>query len=123
MPMHPRLKMRRGRFGAGGFSGPVLKITFPAGNAIISGSPAVPFTATAFDDIDGDISANITWFVAGPGSPSTGVPTGSPVDATGASVNLSAFTTAGSPIAAQTVHATITDSGGKTSTLSITVRR
>lgn len=115
--MSPRLKMRRGRFGPGGFKGPVLKI-------FGGGSPFGVFTATAADDLDGDVSANVNWFVAGAGSPASGI--GSPYVATGASVDLSAYLTVGSPFPGspflpQVVWATVTDSGGKTSTVSLTL--
>lgn len=122
MPMSPRLKMRRGRFGPGGFKGPVLKITAPANGSSLSqgGSPTILFTATAHDDLDGDIASAVEWFVAGPGSPATGY--GSPSVAIGASVNLNAFLGFGSPQQPIVVFARSTDSGGKVSTTSITVQ-
>jgi hypothetical protein len=107
MRMHPRLKQRRGRFGA------TLTITSPANGATVAGSPAQLFTATAIDVTDGDISANVQWIV-GTGSPAA-------VEATGASVNLSAFLAAGSPLVSNLVTAQITDSNGFTSTATITV--
>ena len=112
MRMSPRLKARRGRFGPGGLKGPSLSITFPENGAVVTGSPAVPFTGTAFDDLDGDVSANIVWHVGAlpTGSPSTG-------DATGASVNLSGALAGG----VNTVTATVVDSGGQRSTTSISV--
>lgn len=127
MPMHPRLKMRRGRFGPGGFTGPVLKILSPANGSVFGpGSPGVVpnFVGQASDDLDGDISANIQWFVAGAGSPSAGI--GSPEDvvATGASVDLSGrIVDVGSPggPALYTVTARVADSGGNVRTASITV--
>ena len=113
--MSPRLKARRGRFGPGGLKGPNLTITSPANGFIFlnAGSPTTLFTATSFDDLDGDISAAVTWTV-GLGSPLA-------VEATGASVDLNAFLTFGSPQVAQVVTATSTDSGGKVSTKQITV--
>lgn len=108
MRMSPRLKARRGRFGPGGLTGPVLKIVSPVNGATIAGSPAQLFTATAVDDLDGDLSASVDWYVG----------TGSPLDVTtGAAVNLSAKLAVG----VNTVTATVADSGGKTSTVSITV--
>ena len=111
MRMSPRLKARRGRFGPGGLSGPVLKIVSPANGSSVQagGSPIVFFVGTAVDDLDGDLSASIGW--------STGV--GSPLvaDATGASVNLATFLSVG----ANTVTATVVDSGGKRSTVSIAI--
>ena len=108
---NPRLKARRGIFGASGLKGPSVTITAPAGGStvMVSGSPIVLFTATAFDDLDGDISSAITWTV-GLGSPLA-------VEATGASVDLSSFLEVGS----NTVTATSTDSGGKVGTATISV--
>ena len=133
MRMSPRLKARRGRFGAGGLSGPVLVIVSPANNATFGpGSPAsLPnFVGTASDDLDGNISANIEWHVQGIGSPNAGVPAGSPDngDATGASVDLTGFFATGSPVTGSpkadkvhTVLATVVDAGGKRSTQSISI--
>ena len=121
MRMSPRLKARRGRFGAGGLSGPTLRITAPSGGTDVggaggSGSPTTSFVGTASDDLDGDISANIVWHVGAlpAGSPSTG-------DATGATVTLNAALTFGSPVTSQVVTATVVDSGGKRSTVNVSV--
>ncbi len=135
MPMSPRLKMRRGRFGPGGFKGPVLRLTGPEGSppggldnfALGAGSPptrTLTFTATAFDDLDGDISANIEWFVTpfANGLPASQQTTGSPAVATGASVDLGPFLIAnlgGSP--ANFITAQSTDAGGKVTTVSRTI--
>lgn len=132
MRMHPRLKSRRGRFGPGGLSGPVLKIVSPASGSVFGpGSPLTfpSFVGTASDDLDGDISANIEWTVQGPGSPGV-VAFGSPTLATGASVDLTAFlvTDIGSPspgspadVSNFTVIARVADSGGSVRTATITV--
>jgi hypothetical protein len=116
---------------------PVLSITSPASGSVFGpGSPgSVPnFVGSAVDNEDGDISASIEWFVHGFGSP---LPTtfGSPVVATGASVNLiAALPNVGSPpgspaplvgspaVRDYTVVARITDSGGNKQTDSVTIR-
>ena len=129
--MSPRLKAKRGRFGAGGLTGPVLKILTPVDGASIVGSPTTLFTASASDDILGDLSSSIEWFVQGAGSPlATGF--GSPTVATGASVDLSAFLLLGSPAVAspavgspartQVVVARVSDGVNvRTSSITVTV--
>lgn len=131
--MSPRLKARRGRFGLGGLRGAVLLILSPANGSIFGpGSPATlpNFVGSAADDLDGDISANISWHVQGIGSPAAGLPLGSPDtgDATGASVDLSGFFATGSPVTGSpkadkvhTVVATVVDAGGNRSTVSISI--
>lgn len=81
MPMSPRMKAKKGRFGFAGLA-PLVKITSPVTGYSVasSGSPAsasVAVTATAYDDKQGDISANIVWTssidgVVGVGSPPVG---------------------------------------------------
>ena len=123
--------MRRGRFGAGGFKGPILNIVSPVSGLTFGlGSPAnIPsFVGTAADDIAPlDISSSIEWIVQGPGSPSL-TTFGSPTLATGASVDLSAALVGpgspqGSPGGANafTVVARSTDAGGNVATKSITL--
>ncbi len=131
MPMSPRLKMRRGRFGPGGFKGPKLTLFGPGGVLVFGpGSPAAigNFTGTAFDDLDGDLSANIIWHVQGSGSPSAGLPSGSPdigVVENGAAATLNAFlVAAGSPSFAPSsfnVIGTVEDTGGKRTTFTLPV--
>lgn len=63
--MSPRLKARRGRFGAGGLA-PIVTITSPDSRLSFAGigSPGavdIAVTATAIDDVDGDISSSIIW--------------------------------------------------------------
>ena len=114
MRMHPRLKARRGRFGAGGLKGPVVRITEPAGGTLILvGSPAsASFSGTAADDLQGDISSSILWHVGTVGSPALAV---------GASVDLGPFLTIGSPAAANVVIAQAIDAGGLVGQDQITV--
>ncbi len=133
MRLSPRLKARRGRFGASGLKGPTLVILGPGG--ILSFGPGSPttignFTGTSSDDLDGDLSGSIIWHVQGSGSPSAGLPGGSPdsgVVEAGASANLAAEIVAvGSPqfdSSSFTVIGTVTDSGGAraTRTLAVTV--
>ncbi len=125
--MSPRLKMRRGRFGLGGFKEPTLVISGPGGILLFGpGSPLTigNFTGQSTDDLQGDISANITWSVHGPGSPSK-TTFGSPTLATGASVDLSgSLAVVGSPQfgpSSFTVVARVADSGGKAATRTLVV--
>ncbi len=147
--MSPRLKMRRGRFGLGGFFAPILKIISPLNGATVQsqvGSPdagiAVTFIGTAADDVGGDLSSSIVW-EANIGSPTVGSPTPT---ATGATVILTlrgigspvpmfsprgvlGSPLTGSPIGSpqvnlgvtHTITATSTDAGGKVSTQQITI--
>jgi len=132
--MHPRLKMRRGRFGAGGFKAPLVRITSPVNGAVVlaTGSPAlgysVTLTGTSADDVGGDLSSAIVW-TSSVGSP---IPTD-----TGASVALllqgfgspdlragSPVTDSGSPLSggvSHTITATSTDAGGLVGTAQITI--
>ena len=130
MPMSPRLKSRRGRFGASGLSGPTLAIFGPGG--ILAFGPGSPttignFTGVSSDDLDGNLSGDIVWHVNGVGSPSTGLQSGSPdrgVVEPGASANLAANLVTGSPAfgpATFTVVATVTDGGGARATRNLTV--
>ena len=142
--MSPRLKMRRGRFGLGGFSAPILKIISPLNGATLQsqvGSPGagitVTFVGTSADDVGGDLSSAIVWTSAY-GSPiptatgSTVVLTllgiGSPVPMFSPRGVLGSPLT-GSPIGSPQVNlgsthvitATSTDAGGKVSTQQITI--
>ncbi len=112
--MSPRLKARRGRFGPGGLA-PIVTITSPANGASFAsaGSPvstaSVNFTGTAFDDVDGDISAVITWdyngspFAQAGGSVTQNLPVGTHV------ITATAIaTTGGSPLGVGTDSITIT---------------
>lgn len=121
MRMSPRLKARRGRFGPGGLTGPILKILAPANNAHILGSPATLFIATASDDIQGDIRSDIVWTVVRAfGSPVVGSP--AQADGSGGTVDLSAqFDAIGSPETSYQVRAFVADAGGNTASKTITV--
>ena len=126
--MSPRLKMRRGRFGLGGFKEPTLVISGPGGILLFGpGSPLTigNFTGSSTDDLQGDLSANITWSVHGPGSPSS-TTFGSPIIITGASVDLSSSLAElpGSPQfvpSTFTVVARVADSGGNAAVRSLAV--
>ena len=128
MRMSPRLKARRGRFGASGLKGPSLLILGPGGRISFGpGSPAAiaNFTGTSSDDLDGDLSSQIEWFVHGFGSPSP-VVLGSPILGTTASIDLSGALATGSPAFDDStfrVVGSVSDSGGATAvrTLTITV--
>ena len=104
MPMSPRIKAKKGRFGVGGLV-PSIRILTPARQSSVSrgGSPgSAVFTATveAFDDINGDVSSQVVWTdsldVIGVASPATAL--------TGASVSVT-LTTPG----VHTLTATYTD--------------
>ena len=59
MGMSPRIKAKKGRFGVGGLP-PVLTVeAYPASVTTTVG--ATGFEASASDDIDGDLTAAITW--------------------------------------------------------------
>ena len=124
--MSPRLKARRGRFGAGGLD-PSVSITFPANNAnltadLVFGSPeefgsAALFTGVATDDIDGDISSSIVWSSDAVGSPAI-LGTGASIGTLGSPATLilpvgthvitaQAFPSTGSPVPVVTDSITI----------------
>lgn len=129
--MSPRLKMRRGRFGLGGFIGPVLRITSPVNAAVVfapasNGAFNVTFVGTSTDDLDGDISAAIVWTTGSPVITDTGASVtlalsgfGSP-DLRGSPTVLGAGSPLGGGIS-HTVTATSTDAGGKVSTQQVTI--
>lgn len=79
--MSPRLKARRGRFGAGGLD-PTVNITSPANNTVLTASVGSPFSAlasftgVATDPEDGDISSSIVWSSSIDGSLGTGAAIG-----------------------------------------------
>ena len=103
--MSPRIKAKKGRFGPGGLSAPVVTITSPADGDSFAVNTAVTFTGTATDDLQGDISSSIVWT--------------SDVDGTlgtGASVSFT-FATAGPRV----ITATATDAGGNSGSDSITI--
>ncbi len=58
--MSARMKAKKGRFGVGGLV-PTISILSPANNTNVSFGAAVGFVAEANDDINGNVSANITW--------------------------------------------------------------
>jgi len=96
--MSQNIKIRKGRVAAVN-AAPVVTITSGPPTAS-TGSPDTPFTftATAIDAEDGDITANIVW---------TSSLATSPAGATGGSFAVTSFDAAG----ANTVTATVTDSG------------
>ena len=95
--MPPRIKVKKGRPLPGYGSAPVVTIT-GADLSPASGTPTGGYTATAIDDVDGDISANLVWTASVDG-----------VLGSGASPTLT-FTTQGN----QTLTASVTDSNGQT---------
>ena len=118
--MSPRLKARRGRFGAAGLA-PTINITSPANNASFasneSGFASINFVGEATDPEDGDISSSIIWSVPGSPKATPGSPAG--VLGTGASISgdleigehvvtATAFATSGSPRAEVTASITVT---------------
>ena len=100
--MSQNIKIRKGRVAN---AAPVVTITaFVASPA--NGVSEGPFTATAIDAVDGDISANIIWSTVEDGDL-----------ATGASVSLT-FPASGSPHvpAARVLTARVVDTGALTGT-------
>src|SRR5262249_55121785 len=83
---------------------PVLTITAPANNLSVPAGTPITFTATAIDDFDGDISAQVRWTAIPGGDLGTGA---------------SRTTTLGE--GSHTVAATVTDSDGAAVTKQITV--
>jgi len=69
--MSPRIKAKKGRFGAGGLV-PIINILSPADGANVAGSPSTfVVTIEAYDDIDGDLRSIATLSTQVAGSPST----------------------------------------------------
>lgn len=81
--MSPRIKAKKGRFGADGLP-PVLTVLDPLDGATISASHAA--SASAIDPEGGDISASITWTSDVDGSVGTGGTPNLSVSTTGAHV-------------------------------------
>jgi len=103
MPMSPRIKAKKGRFGAGGVD-PTIAVVGP--DSAVNAVAEAGFISVANDDVDGDISATTTWT--------------SDLDGllgTGASVSLT-FTTVGTHVV--TAEATAA-TGGATTSSTLTV--
>ena len=76
MPMSPRIKAKKGRFGSAGLA-PVVTIGDHTVNTGSAGSPVVPvytldIAGVAIDDLGGNISASIIWTSSIDGSLGTG---------------------------------------------------
>ena len=114
--MSPRTKMRKGRFGPGGFKPPVVKIRYPGNLVNVGpGSPATQlFVATAADDFLGDISETVQWSSDQVGSPE--------ILATGSSVDLGVFLVPGSPAILQIITASALDGIGRVGSDSVGIR-
>ena len=110
MGMSPRLKARRGRFGASGLAPTVRILTPPNGTSVaFAGSPAVSqtFTGEALDDLTGDVSSTIVWTSSIDGA--LGV--GASVSPTTLSVGLHTITatvTVGTGVAHASIQITVT---------------
>jgi len=100
MGLAPAQKAKKGRFGAGGTAPDISVSAYPV--EVDTGVATGGFTASASDDVDGDISASITWTSDLDGAVGTG---GSPT------ITL---TTLGEHVI--TVEATATTGGATTST-------
>ncbi len=87
---------------------PTVSIDAPAGGSTFTEGQSITFSGTATDNEDGDLSAQIAWSYTTNGSAPTAI-------GTGASVGSAL------PVGTHTVTATITDSGGKSATDSISV--
>lgn len=99
MPMSPRIKAKKGRFGPGGLL-PSITITSPANGFSISesGSPGVSFaaSATVVDDLDNTLGTDVVWTSNLDGS----------VGANGLSTTISLTT-----VGVHTLTATVSDTG------------
>ncbi len=84
---------------------PTVSITGPANGALYQLGDAVPFTGTAADSEDGDLSAAIQWTSSLDGPIGTG----------------GSFSTSALSSGVHTITAAVTDSGGKTGSDSITI--
>ena len=109
--MSPRIKAKKGRFGADGLVHSV-RITAPLNGAIIAaaGSPTAlgtaTFVGTAFDDLLGDVSSTIVWTSDNPGT----FGTGKSITVTDLSVNthvITATVTVGSDVVTDTITITV----------------
>ena len=58
--MSPRMKAKKGRFGPGGLA-PTVNITAPLDGASFAFGAAIDFAGEAYDDLNGDVSAQIVW--------------------------------------------------------------
>ena len=94
--------------GPGGNSAPVVSITAPTNGATETAGDPVSFAASATDDVDGDLAANLVWT------------SDLEVDQIGSGGSFSTF---GLSVGTHTIVAMVTDSGGLTgsATVSITI--
>ena len=107
--MSPRIKAKKGRFGAGGLL-PSLEITSPADGATVAGggSPAVvALVGVVQDDLGAITSADIIWSSSLDGALGTGA-TVSPSLVVGTHVITATAVDAGSPSGGRAVTDTIT---------------
>lgn len=94
--MSPKIKAKKGRFGAGGVP-PTVSITSPAsGFQIANGDQPFDLRGTAFDD-SGDVSANIAWSSSVDGALGTG------------KVLSTTLSFGGSPLTQHVITATLND--------------
>lgn len=109
--MSPRIKAKKGRFGADGLVHTV-RITAPANGANIAaaGSPVAlgtaTFTGTAFDDLNGDISSTIVWTSTAGGTFGTGKSI-TVSDLAVATHTITATVTVGSDVVTDTITITV----------------
>jgi hypothetical protein len=89
----------------GGDQPPVVTITAPADNTTVGVGSTVNFAGTAIDDIDGDISASLTWTSSLDGAIGTGA----------------AFSTSTLSVGTHTITASATDSNTQTGMDTITL--
>jgi len=114
MGLSPRMKAKKGRYGAGGLIHTV-EILSPVGGFVVvaSGSPLagnVTLRGKALDDLLGDVSSTIVWTSSVDGALGTG-----------ANVAAVLTTGGGSPATAHVITATVTISGTPvTDTVNIT---
>lgn len=105
MPMSPRIKAKKGRFGAGG-----LAPSLTAAVDIVTGQAAVDtftFTGSAADAESGDLTASITWTSDQDGLLGTGGSVATTLTAVGAHV-ITVSVTDGTNTTTQTINVSTT---------------
>ena len=111
--MSPRIKAKKGRFGAGGLIHTVQILSPLSGSSFSLGSPSeLPFTATAkvTDDLGAVTGADVVWSATGVAtgfSAANGTPTAVTFDGAGA-FTLTATVTNGTQVVTDSITGTVT---------------
>ena len=108
MPMSPRIKAKKGRFGVGGIVPSAPSMITPVDGTSVTTAVAFAVTAFSYDDIDGDISASITWTSDLDGLVGTGASIMITLTTLGAHVlTLESTATTGGATASSTINYTV----------------